>query len=64
MMSSEVQYLIETEIFCNIANAFTATFDQFNVSLSLIGNSLVNFSSDTGCLLCHPDIQYDSSLSD
>ncbi len=27
------QHLFESEIFCNIINAFTVTFDQFNASL-------------------------------
>jgi len=31
--SSEEQRLFETEVFCNIINVFTATFDQFNASL-------------------------------
>ncbi len=26
-------YIFETEIFCNIINVFTATFDQFNAFL-------------------------------
>ncbi len=30
---SKEQHLFEIEIFCNIINAFTVTFDQFNVSL-------------------------------
>ncbi len=30
--SSKEQHLFETEIFCNIINVFTVTFDQFNVS--------------------------------
>ncbi len=31
--SSKEQHLFETEIFCNIINVFTVTFDQFNASL-------------------------------
>ncbi len=27
------QHLFETEIFCNIINVFTVTFDQYNESL-------------------------------
>ncbi len=27
------QHLFKIEIFCNITNVFTATFDQFNASL-------------------------------
>ncbi len=33
MQSSKEQHLFEIEIFCNIINVFTATFDQFNASL-------------------------------
>jgi len=32
-MSSKEQHLFETEIFCNIINVFTVTFDQFNAFL-------------------------------
>jgi len=38
--SSEEQHLLEIEIFCNIINVFTVTFDQFNVSLM---NKSINF---------------------
>ncbi len=31
--SSKEQHLFEIEIFCNIINIFTITFDQFNMSL-------------------------------
>ncbi len=30
--SSKEQLLFETEIFCNIINVFTVTFDQYNAS--------------------------------
>jgi len=30
--SSKEQHLFEIEIFCNIINIFTVTFDQFNAS--------------------------------
>jgi len=30
---SEVQHLFEKEIFCNIINAYTVTFDRINASL-------------------------------
>ncbi len=33
MNSSKEQHLFEIEIFCNIINVFTVTFNQFNVSL-------------------------------
>jgi len=32
MQSLKEQYLFKIEIFCNIINAFTVTFDQFNAS--------------------------------
>ncbi len=38
--SSKEQHLYETEIFCNIMNFFTFTFDQFNASLM---NKSINF---------------------
>ncbi len=31
--SSKEQHLFEIEIFCNVINVFTITFDQFNASL-------------------------------
>ncbi len=34
------QHLFKTEIFCNIKNVFTVTFDQFNASLL---NNSINF---------------------
>ncbi len=34
------QHLFEIEIFCNIINVFTVTFDQFNASLM---NKSINF---------------------
>ncbi len=33
MESSKEQHLFETEIFCNIIDVFTVTFDQHNASL-------------------------------
>ncbi len=41
--SSEEQHLFEIEIFCNIINVFTVTFDQFNESLL---NKSINFLKD------------------
>ncbi len=38
--SSKEQHLFETEIFCNIINVFTVTFDQFHVFLV---NKYINF---------------------
>ncbi len=38
--SSKEQHLFETEIFCNIINVLTVTFDQFNASLM---NKSINF---------------------
>ncbi len=38
--SSEEQHLLKLEIFCNIINAFTVTFDQFNAFLM---NKSINF---------------------
>ncbi len=38
--SSKEQCLFEIEIFCNIINVFTVTFDKFNVSLM---NKNINF---------------------
>ncbi len=38
--SSKEQHLFEIEIFCNIINVFTVTFDQFNTSLM---NLSINF---------------------
>jgi len=32
-MAKKEQHLFETDIFCNIINVFTITFDQFNESL-------------------------------
>ncbi len=32
MESSKEQHLLEIEIFCNIINVFTVTFDQLNAS--------------------------------
>jgi len=31
-MAKKEQHLFETDIFCNIINVFTITFDQFNAS--------------------------------
>ncbi len=39
--SSKEQHLLEMEIFCNIINIFTVTFDQFNAALL---NKSINFS--------------------
>ncbi len=36
--SSKEQHLFEIGIFCNIINAFTVTFDQFNASLMSLGS--------------------------
>ncbi len=32
-MNTKFYFKFETEIFCNIINVFTVTFDQFQVSL-------------------------------
>ncbi len=38
--SSKEQHLFQIEIFCDIINVFTVTFDQFNASLM---NNSINF---------------------
>ncbi len=35
-------YLFEIEIFCNIINVFTVTFDQFNASFQIYDSNLLN----------------------
>ncbi len=53
--SSKEQHLFEIEIFCNIINVFTGTFDQLNASLinKSINSSLLsltaNYTKISGC---------------
>jgi len=49
------QHLFESEIFCNIKNVFTDTFDQFNV-FSLLIFLLINFFPNKNEKLTDPKL--------
>ncbi len=49
--SSKEQHLFEIEIFCNIINVFTVTFDQFNASLINKSTCLYQPVAKSKCLI-------------
>jgi len=53
MGSLRVRHLFEIQIFCNILNFFTATFDHFNVSLL---NKKVSFKNNIKINLSDPKL--------